>query len=430
MSGGVSSKPGFHAWFIFALSAFFLFYKYILQVSPSVMSGDLMHVYSLSGTGLGFLVGFYYYTYLIMQVPSGILLDKYGTHKLTTFAILLCACGALLFSLTDVFSVACFARLMIGFGAAFATVSYMKIASIWFPPQYFALLSGLFGSACMAGAGTAEAPLASLVNGVGWRHTVEYCAFAGFAIAALFWFFAKENKKDVVAQEESKFSLRGLMDLFRNRSNVLLIVYGGLSFTPILVFGGLWGVPYIMTAYGFTKASAASSVSMAFLGFAVGGVLFGLIGKQVKEYLPIIIMGTSLSFVFMSVVLYVPHLPFWLLDTSIFLFGLGTSSFLLSYAIVRNINSFALVGTAIGLVNMGDPLCGGISYPLVGKILDMNWDGLMVNHVRVFSAHAYQLGLSILPVYIFVSIVCCFFINEKKGVPVGLSLNAAVQEQV
>lgn len=73
-TASATPKVSAYAWLVFFLSACFLFYKYILQVSPSVMSAELMRDYSLTGTALGFLVGFYFYTYLIMQIPSGILL--------------------------------------------------------------------------------------------------------------------------------------------------------------------------------------------------------------------------------------------------------------------------------------------------------------------------------------------------------------------
>ncbi len=410
-------KPLAYSWLLFFLGACFLFYKYILQVSPAVMTTDLMRTYSLTGTTLGFLVGFYFYTYMVMQIPSGILLDKYGVRKVTSLAILLCACGVLLFSQTSSFALACIGRLLIGFGAAFATTSYMKIAGTWFPAQYFALLSGFFGTACMAGAGTAEAPLAWLVNQVGWRNTLVFCALLGFILCVLFWFVVKENKSkhtQKITANAQQFRWCDLIDLFRNKSNWPLIIYGGCAFTPVSVFGGLWGVPFIMAAYHLTKTSAASSVSLAFFGFAAGGIIVGWIGKQLTKQWPVITIGAASSLFFLLIILYVPHLPVQLLNGCIFLFGLGASGFLQSYTIAKNINSATLIATVIGVFNMGDPLCGALAEPLIGKILDLHWDGLKVDDVRIFSVHAYQLGLSVLVGYLLVALICCFFIKEKK----------------
>lgn len=413
-----SSKPKPYAWLVFFLSACFLFYKYILQISPSVMSADLMKTYSLSGTALGFLVGFYFYTYLIMQIPSGILLDCYGPHKVTTFAILICACGILLFAHTHFFSIACVARLMIGFGAAFATTSYMKLGNNWFPPTYFPLLSGLFGTACMAGAGTAQAPLAWLINLFNWREALDICAVAGFILCLLFFIFVKNHpaqSEHAPLKEQNRFSWMNFWAIVTKKSNWPLLLYGGFAFTPIAVLGGLWGAPYLIAAYQLTKHSAATTISLVFFGFAVGGILIGFIGKLSKKQLPIIITGTSLAFVCMCLLLYVPNLSLITLDCLIFALGFFSSSFLLSYAIARNINNAAVVATVIGIINMGDPLCGAIAEPLIGKILDLNWHGAMVDDVRIFSVHAYHMGLSVLNLYFILALICCLFIKEEKS---------------
>jgi MFS family permease len=406
--------PKTYSWLIFLISASFLFYKYILQISPSVMTNELMNAYSLTGTSLGFLVGFYYYTYLIMQIPSGILLDKYGTRLVTSIAIFLCALGGLLFAMTQSFVIACYARLLIGLGASFATTSYMKLCSIWFPARYFPLLSGLFGTACMLGACTAEAPLAYFVHGFGWRNTLLFCGLSGVLLSLLFSFFVTNQYKTVgnYAVDKVEFRIRQLGVLFRSRHNLALILYGGLAFTPVAVFGGLWGTPFLTVAYMLSKSAAATAVSLVFLGFAVGGVVIGWLGNHYIKKLPIVIGGTASAILCLIAILYVPHMPLWLLYTAIFLFGFGSSSFLLSYAIARSTNSVALVGTVIGIINMGDPICGAFAEPLIGKILDLHWGGLYVNGARAFSIHAYHLGLSVLIGYLILALLCCYFIKE------------------
>lgn len=168
-----------------------------------------------------------------------------------------------------------------------------------------------------------------------------------------------------------------------------------------------------MAAYHLSKSSAASSVSLIFFGFAIGGILTGLLGKRAKKQLPIIVIGTGLALICMSLILYGPVFNLIILNTLIFLVGFFTSSFLLCYAIARNINNTAVVATVIGVINMGDPLCGGIAEPLIGKILDLHWNGQLVNNARVFSVHAYHLGLSMLSIYFILALICCAFIKEK-----------------
>ncbi|OYV53357.1 MAG: MFS transporter, partial [Legionella sp. 21-45-4] len=104
---------------IWLLGAGFFFYKYLVQVSPSVMTHELMQAFNVHGVGLGNLSACYFYAYLIMQIPVGILLDKYSPRYLTAAAILLCALSTLLFAHTHSLLMACVSRACIGFGAAF-----------------------------------------------------------------------------------------------------------------------------------------------------------------------------------------------------------------------------------------------------------------------------------------------------------------------
>src|SRR5262245_52752289 len=120
---------------VISLCACFLFYKYVLQVYPSIITEQLMREFNLTGAGLGNLAATFYYAFMVTQLFVGILLDKYSARWLTAGAIFSCSFGVLLFSQSDTLFIAELSRAMMGVGVAFATVAYMKLASAWFPPQ-------------------------------------------------------------------------------------------------------------------------------------------------------------------------------------------------------------------------------------------------------------------------------------------------------
>jgi len=109
--GGWQQKA--YPWIVWLLGAGFFFYKYLVQVSPSVMTNDLMKTFQINAAGLGNLSAFYFYAYLIMQVPVGILLDKYSPRLLTASAIFVCGLSTFIFSQTNSLGLACFARALI-----------------------------------------------------------------------------------------------------------------------------------------------------------------------------------------------------------------------------------------------------------------------------------------------------------------------------
>src|ERR1700722_8116644 len=115
------SKPFglLHAWLIWLLSALFMSYKYALEVSPSVMTSTLMSTFHIDGVALGNLAACYFYAYLLLQIPAGVLLDRIGPRKVTTIAIAVCAAGSLIFAKADTLWVAGIGRFLTGAGAAF-----------------------------------------------------------------------------------------------------------------------------------------------------------------------------------------------------------------------------------------------------------------------------------------------------------------------
>ena len=159
----VPAKYLIHAWVIWLLSAFFMFYKYALEVSPSVMTNILMSAYHIDGAQLGSLAASYFYAYLIMQIPAGLLLDRYGPRKITTLAIILCALGIFLFARSETLLIASIGRFITGIGAAFAAVNCLKLIANWFPSRQFAFMSGLMMSVGMLGAVGGQAPLSAFI---------------------------------------------------------------------------------------------------------------------------------------------------------------------------------------------------------------------------------------------------------------------------
>lgn len=414
----------FYPWLILTLSSMFLFYKYILQVSPSVMTHELMNIFHINGAGLGNLTATYFYAYLVAQLFVGPLLDKYNPRLLTSFSIVLCAAGAYAFSHAHSLSTAEASRALVGIGGAFATISYMKMASVWFRPNQAALIGGLLATAAMTGALFGEAPLALLVTHVGWRDSLLYCSLLGFAIATLFLFLIKDKPKSKTKPKpgnkihpydytsSQKIQLRDYFEILKSKKNWLLTLYSGLAFAPVSVFGGLWGNPFLEETYHLGKTQAASFTSLVFFGLALGGPLLGFLSDRINKRIAVMTYGTLLSFVSVLVALYFPHLPLWGLGVALFLFGFGTGAFMLSFALGKDINKFALAATIVALINTGDAIFGAFTEPLVGAVLDALWHGKSVGGVHYFSIYDYHLSLSILPLYLFAGLLTLWFLRD------------------
>jgi len=431
---GVQARPGqksflltrtwdlarfsYYPWLVIALCACFLFFKYVLQVSPSVMTNDLMREFSVNGAGLGNLAATYFYAYLFIQILAGPLLDRYSPRYLTTIAIGLCALASFAFAYAHTILLAGLARALMGAGTAFATISYMKMSALWFPTHRVAFVDGLLATAAMVGAVCGQIPLALLVNHIGWRDSLICCGFFGAALAVLFLLFARDRHPTTVGRALSPCTgshlpkWHDVLVLFKDKRNWLLTFYSGLAFTPVAVLGGLWGNPFFEVEHHLTATKAASFTSLIFLGLAIGGPLFGFFADCLGKRIKAMIVGTLLALVSLLLVIYVSTLPLWLFGSLLFLFGLGTGVFMLSYPLGKELNHFGLAATVVALINTGDALFGSFTEPLIGKVLDLFWQGKTVNGVHFFATADYHIALSLLPVYLFVGLGCLMVLRK------------------
>lgn len=400
---------------VMSLAAGFLFYKYVLQIFPSIITEQLMQQFKLSGVGLGMLAATFYYSYMVTQLFVGVLLDKYGTRKLTASAILCCALGVLVFSHAETLWAASSSRALMGIGVAFATVAYMKLTAVWFAPKYYALVSGLLATAAMAGAVFGQAPLAWLVNNYGWRDCLLAVGVIGVCLAGLFFLFVRERESEQSDEiKEHSISLKEVAKVFKNKQNWLLTLYSGLAFSPVAVFGGLWGNPFLEQAYQLSKTEAASLVSLVFIGLGLGSPLLGLLSSRINHRLRVMFYSTVASFVSLMLIVYYPYLPLGFLSVLLFSFGFGLGAFMLVFAIGKDINPLALMATVIAMINTSDAALDALTEPLIGKLLDLGWTGEVVNGVHQFTVNNFQMALAPLPIYLCAAAVLLLCLKEPQ----------------
>jgi MFS family permease len=414
-------KYPFRAWIIWLLSAFFMFYKYAIEVSPSVMTTTLMNTFHITGVDLGNLAASYFYAYLLLQIPAGLLLDKFGPRKTTSLAIILCAIGCLIFAKANTVFVAGVGRFLTGAGAAFAAVNCLKLIANWFPFRHFAFMAGLMMTVAMLGAVGGQAPLAAFIQKMEWRHALEVIGAAGLVLAILFWIVVRdkapdhEKERHIVSTKISLFE--SIKRVFKNPQSWWLSAYSGFAFAPVMVFGGLWGVSFIAEAFKISQNLSAQMVSLIFIGFAVGAPMFGWFSDWLGRRRIVMLWGTLVAFIAISTVIYAPGVSTHTLALLLFIFGFSISSFLLCFTMIREISLPLLAATAIGFMNAFDALLGALSDPLTGKILDLGWDGTLVEGARVFSVASYKAAFLTLPAFLIASLFTLLKIKETHCKP-------------
>ena len=411
------------SWTVWGLGAVLYLIGFYQRVAPAVMTSELMLSFNISAAGLGNLSGIYFYSYVAMQVPTGILADRWGPRRLLSLGALVAGIGAVIFAMAPSFIWAGMGRLLIGGSVAVAFVAMLKLAVHWFAPRQFALTSGMALFCGLMGAVFAGVPLRLLVSAMGWRPVMLVSGLITLVVAGLIWILVRDDPGEkgyasyaaaVSGVTSQPGIMSGMKEIFKHRNAWLLSFIPGGIVGSLLTFSGLWGVPFLTTHYGLSQAGAAALCSTVLVAWALGGPVFGALSDRMGKRKPLYVSGCVIGALAWALIIFVPGLPLNVLMILFLIVGFSSGGMIIGFAFVKESVPPFLAGTASGIYNMGVMLGPMILQPAVGFILDLHEKGQMVEGIRQYSLDAYQLGFSLMLVWLILGAVLILFTIETR----------------
>ncbi|WP_298624510.1 MFS transporter [uncultured Legionella sp.] len=396
------------------VGALFYCYEFILRIIPGALQSELSAALGhISATTFGQISALYYFAYSPMQMPVGMLMDRFGPRRLLTFACLCCTLGSWMFTLTSSMFLVGSGRFLVGFGSSFAFVGVLSLALHWLPRRYFSLVAGLITTLGMLGLVFGEVKITEWSMIIGWEQVLLGIALIGSVLSVVVWLVVRDGP---VGFQPNKYPLP---EFFHNVLKVLMSpevwligFVGACLYTSLSVFGELWGKTYLEQAHNLTKVEAARTVSAVFLGWAVGAPIAGYISDTTgKRVLPLVI-GAILALICISLVLYLPGLSYRSLNILLFLYGVFSATEIIVFIMAKECSGAKLSGTVFAVTNMIVTLGGVIFQPLVGKLLDSFGDSGIVHGEHIYTVVDYQVALSILPISLLLVTILAFFIKD------------------
>lgn len=413
----ISRKQAFFGSLVCAVGAFFYCYEFVLRILPGALQSELSAAFGhISATTFGQLSAFYYFAYSPMQLPVGMLMDRYGPRKLLTFACLSCTLGSWMFTITSSMFIAGSGRFLVGFGSSFAFVGVLSLAMQWLPRRYFSLVAGLITTLGMLGLVYGEVKITEIAQTLGWLYVLQLMVIIGVVLSLVTFLVVRDGPEGRAGRKIP------LPDFFANVRSVLLSpqvwlvgFVGACLYTSLSVFGELWGKTYLEQAHHLTKIEAARSISAMFLGWAVGAPLAGYLSdRSGRRVLPLVI-GALMGLICISLVLYFPGLSYFSLNALLFLYGLFSATEIIVFIMGKENSGAKLSGTVFAAVNMIVTLGGVIFQPLVGKLLDTFGDSHLIAGEHVYTVIDYQIALSILPISLLIVVILGFFMKDATS---------------
>jgi predicted MFS family arabinose efflux permease len=269
-----ASRFGDRAYLGWATVAIAYAIAFLQRVSPQSVSLNFMEDFSTDAAGVAMLASSYFWGYTLMQIPAGLLVDRYGVKRVVLFSMVASSLGSAAFALApnllDVFA----ARLIVACGDALVFTALLKLVAQSFADERFGVMSGISQVSGYVGGVIATTPLAAAVTGFGWRSCFLFIACIGVANLA----FAKFALKPDPASRSNK-TLKSVV--VAARKSLLHIANWGCAmtfashFAVVTTLSGVWGIPMVAHFFNISPTAAGTPLLAFMIGNAVGSIFLG-----------------------------------------------------------------------------------------------------------------------------------------------------------
>ena len=408
-----TKKSNWFAFVIWLTLASFYFYQFIARSSfITVLTNEFMQYFNVDTTGIGFLGSCYYWIYTLMQIPAGIIVDKYGTKLIAVLATLACSLGLFILICTSSVHVAAVGEMLMGFGSAFAFILVVKAIVTWFPADKVAIMTSISMSIGTLGPVLGGPGVANIVESYNWIDVIRVYCLVGVGLAALMWFIVKDKESEENHSETNVLEALKLI-LSSNQAWVLGLITMAI-YAPLSALGDLWGNTFIKVAYGLDSKSAALVNNMLYFGVVVGSPLFAYSATLLKSFKKPMMIGATGAFSFLFVIVYLSnYINTYGVFVLFFLTGFSCGS-MLAYPLALAIFPKAIGATVTGFVNMMSMVSGIILMPTVGFIIEYFWDKTLENGVPIYTLSDFRWGLSPVLAFLGFGIALSFFIKDRS----------------
>jgi MFS family permease len=296
--------------------------------------------------------------YAALQVPVGLLLDRFGGRTLVVVGALTMAAGQLVLALATTLPLAVAARVLIGTGDALTFISVLSVVTAWFPPRRVPVMTQLTGLVGQLGQVLSAVPLAALLHGPGWTPAFLCAAGLGVFVGLAVLVLVRDRPPGAPPPPPAappREVLRGLRtSWFEPGTRLGLWTHTGTQFCGT-VFGLLWGVPYLVAGQGMTTGQASALLTLLVFVGIIAGPMFGEFAARHpmrRSYLVLSVIGAH-ALVWSAVLLVAPPAPRWLLVLLVIVIGTGGPGSMIGFDYARTFNPRSRQGAAVGIVNVG-----------------------------------------------------------------------------
>lgn len=389
----------FYKWRIWSILTFGFVLSLFHRSALGAISESLSHSLNLSASQLSLLASITFYTYALMQIPAGLLLDRFGYKLVSLLGIGVTGIGSVLLSFSTTFGTACLSRFLIGLGTSVIFIAILKAQKLWFSQRNFTRASGLLSFIGNIGGIIATFPLVFLSLLLSWQGAMLFMGLLCLVVACLIYYYVGTSPSDygfeprgslpVYEKTPLKASLLMVFKLSATWRN-FFVLFTLVGCTTTLT--GLWGMQYLRSVYQLTNTQASFCIAFIIYGLVIGSLAVGPITTLFKGRLMCYPrLACAVNSCCWGYILFVEDgkPPLSILVALFFVMGFLAMSHIVAFTDILDFIPYNCSGLASSVVNSGEFIGSSLLALLIGFALDYQWEGHLVNGARLYPSSAY-----------------------------------------
>ncbi len=396
----IDKKNKFISILIWSCITLFYCYQYILRPLPNIIMPNILGKYGIGAAEFGSFAGIYYIGYIIVHIPIGILLSRFGAKIVIPISIACTAIGLVPMVYFDSWYMVIVGRTLTGMGSSAAIVGALQIFRILYPNK-FAMMLGIMVSLGLITAVYAGTPLSSLINSVGIDLTINILLYTGIILAFITYLLMPNTTSEILNHN----IWSDIKSIISNYKLLFTSLFAGLMVGPLEGFADAWGSAFITNVYGLEKSIADTITLSIFLGMCIGCVLLPYIADKTKWFFGVTIFSGIIMVVCFIYILS-GHANANSLYYTCLIIGIFCAYQVVIIARIATFVPEKISGMAAAVANMIIMAFGWVFHNAIGISLDNLWDGAKtIDGARIYTPEAFIASLEIIPAATIIAII-------------------------
>lgn len=332
------------------------FTNLFLRSSLGVLAPSLKTEMGLSPEMLSTVASSFFFAYAVMQLPTGMLLDRMGPRRTLGGMLLFTTAGAAIFAAATSAEMLILGRILMGIGCAGTFTGAFYVLNLWLPPERLVTQTGAVNSFSALGTLCAATPLALLIAWIGWRSS--YWVFTGF-VAVLTIAMLAIMRDSAPGKAASPSKTEGLKEVFAGvreaarQPSMWRLLFVGLPMSAASTIVGAWGAPFLKDVYGLDGIARGNVLLGVGACSIAGHFLYGHVARYVNSIRIVVLSGMMIVVLATGIIALQKGLPLWVISSLFCLIGFASAYPTLAHAHTRGLVPAQLVGRGVSVTNLG-----------------------------------------------------------------------------